>query len=123
MNKMSKGTFRIVVQEMDEFFNDMKKDLKTLERKGKIRNEKVLALPLKEIYNILSGKRLELLRILSNEEIKSIYALAKRVDRNTKNVYDDVHLLKKYDLIEDISSNGKRIIKPKYKELLVNIPM
>ena len=46
-----------------------------------------------------SKRRIELLHIVKHRKPKSIYQLAKLVDRRYKNVYDDVKLLEKLDLI------------------------
>ena len=52
-----------------------------------------------QIARILTQKRLELIRTVMLEEPESMRALARLVDRNPKEVNDDVHLLEEYGII------------------------
>ncbi|MFH1917327.1 MAG: hypothetical protein ABIJ21_08760 [Nanoarchaeota archaeon] len=47
-----------------------------------------------------SRRRLELLKAIRKENPKSIYQLAKQVDRGYKNVHDDINLFKELGLIK-----------------------
>jgi predicted transcriptional regulator len=51
------------------------------------------------IARILTGKRLELIKAVMEEEPESMRALSRLVDRNPKEVNDDVHLLEEYGII------------------------
>lgn len=48
----------------------------------------------------LTKKRLQLLSLIKRENPASIYALAKLADRNFKNVYEDLQILKDIGLVE-----------------------
>ncbi len=53
-----------------------------------------------ELYNVLSSKRIDLLKDLRSMQAVSVYALAKHLGRDYKNVHGDVKLLEQYGLIE-----------------------
>ena len=53
-----------------------------------------------DVFEVLSPRRVELLEYLINNEVGSIKKLADNLHRNYKNVYDDLHALAKYDLVE-----------------------
>ena len=63
-----------------------------------------------DIFEVLSPKRVELLEYVMQNEAKSIRTLATALHRNYKNVYDDLHALSKYELI-DLTEHG-RSLKP-----------
>ncbi|MDS0223625.1 transcriptional regulator [Haloarcula sp. S1AR25-5A] len=51
------------------------------------------------IARILTGTRLELLKAVMEEEPESMRALSRLVDRNPKEVNEDVHLFEEYGII------------------------
>mgnify|MGYP001247023420 CR=1 FL=1 len=53
------------------------------------------------LTQVISEKRLQLLRELQRHPHTSVYELARRLGRNYKNVHSDVALLKRIGLIED----------------------
>lgn len=65
------------------------------------------------IARILTGKRLELLKAVMEEEPESMRALARLVDRNPKEVNDDVHLFEEYGIISlEQDGRAKRPVVP-----------
>jgi predicted transcriptional regulator len=56
---------------------------------------------------VITGARLELLSVIRIEKPKSIQELARLVDRNFKNVYQDIKLLSEFGLIE-LKEQGPR---------------
>lgn len=63
--------------------------------------------------NLLTPNRLALLRAVRSQHPGSIYELAKIVDRNLKNVQDDLRILETYGLIRmaDATRSGKRRVR------------
>ena len=61
-----------------------------------------------EIFTYLTPRRMELLEYLSSNPLNSIKDLAEVLDRDYKNVYDDVMALHKYDLIEFIKEGKNK---------------
>lgn len=98
---------KIVIQSLD----DVKKEW-TAALKGKVRGiEKkgtITLLSMETVAKVFSQPRLEILAMILKEHPKSIYALAKLVDRDFKNVYADVKLLAEVGLLELRSSGKKR---------------
>lgn len=69
---------------------------------------------------MLSPARLELLGAVVKQKPPSIYALAKLLERDFKNVYSDVRILNEVGLLELSAPTGKReALRPtaKYTEL------
>jgi len=61
------------------------------------------------LFRVLSPKRLELLRHLRHLSAMSVFALAKHLGRDYKNVHGDIQLLEQYGLIE---RDGDKIVAP-----------
>lgn len=55
-----------------------------------------------ELFSYLTPRRMELLEYLSKNPLNSIKDLAEILDRDYKNVYDDVMALHRFDLVEFI---------------------
>ena len=68
---------------------------------------------------IFTEKRIQILKIVKNKNPSSIRELARLVERDIKNVWADLELLCKFNLI-DLMKNG-RSKKPvvKYKTLII----
>ncbi|HDH06572.1 MAG TPA: hypothetical protein ENH01_12855 [Nitrospirae bacterium] len=64
----------------------------------------------KIFFQVLSRRRIELLKILHTHGISSIRELSRILNRDYKNVYQDVKLLKKIGLIHQ--DENKRIFVP-----------
>lgn len=71
----------------------------------------------------LSQKRLELLRTIGIERPRSIKHLSDIVQRDFKNVYNDIKILKKYDLIKLKKTNSGFIPVPVYDKIEIEIPI
>ena len=97
---------KIVIQSIDDIKKEWKKALG-----GKIKSiqdeRTIIFISLESLSKVMTSERLEVLAIILKEKPKSIYALAKLVDRDFKNVHSDVKLLAEIGLIE-LRSHGKR---------------
>lgn len=62
---------------------------------------------LKEMRRVLTEKRLELLRMIKDRRPSSVYALAKMLDRDLKNVLLDIEYLEELGIIE-VEETGNR---------------
>jgi len=51
-------------------------------------------------FEVFTKKRIELVRAIMNDEPRSIRDLAQRVERNIKNVFDDLKLLHNFKIVE-----------------------
>lgn len=75
----------------------------------------------KSLGKVITGARVELLNVIRRQEPKSIQELARLVKRDFKNVYQDVHLLKEFGLIDLKEYGPRRSITPqsKFSELIL----
>ncbi len=82
----------------------------------------VLSFPSFEtLGKVITGARLELLASIREYKPKSIQELARLVERDFKNVYQDVKLLAEYGLIELKESGARKASHPvaKFSEFLI----
>jgi hypothetical protein len=61
-----------------------------------------------DVFSYLTPRRMELLEYLSANPLNSIKDLAEVLERDYKNVYDDVSALNKFELIEFIKEGKNR---------------
>ena len=100
MEKIKVKKIKVVIEDLDSFFDKSKKEFKKLQE-GKLKKSvDVLSLSEDEYRNLFSKKRLDIIKALRNKKFVSIYELAKELDRPYKNVYDDVNLLLELGVIE-----------------------
>lgn len=90
----------VVIEDLDKFFAKSKKEFKKFEEGELKKSIDVLSLSEEEYRNLLSKKRLDIIKALRYKKFISIYELAKELDRSYKNVYDDVNLLLELGIIE-----------------------
>lgn len=102
---------RIIVQSVEDIKTQWGKalrgDVRSIQRSGTI-----VFTSLEAVAKVLSPARLELLGAIFKEKPESIYALAKLVGRDFKNVHSDVKMLAEVGLLE-LRPTGKRdAVKP-----------
>lgn len=102
---------RIVVQSAEdtkaEWARALRGEIRSIQKPGVI-----VFTSLEAVAKVLSPARLELLGAILKEQPESIYALAKVVDRDFKNVHSDVKMLAEVGLL-DLKATGKRdAVKP-----------
>ena len=70
---------------------------------------------------VITGARLELLNMIRQQKPKSIQELARFVDRDFKNVYQDVKLLAQFGLIDLVETGPRRSASPvaKFSEIIL----
>ncbi len=70
---------------------------------------------------VITGARIELISVIRNKKPVSIQELARFVDRDFKNVYQDVKLLAQFGLIEIKEQGPRKAAMPtaKYSELVL----
>ncbi len=101
---------------MNTFEERMKAFLKTFEEEfgNSFNDEPKMLDPFNEdFFEIFTSKRIEIIHELHNENLMSIRNLAEHLHRDIKNVYDDLSLLEKHNLIE-FETNGRAKV-PKLK--------
>ena len=119
-------TVVVRVESDKEWFDGMRETMRKLDegRADEVEREYSVSLPSEERLNeVLSPKRVELVRATRREEPSSMRELARIVERDIRQVSDDVNELASLGLIELIEEgSAKRPVVP-YDELDVRIPV
>jgi predicted transcriptional regulator len=119
----------IGIKSIEEVLNDAKSVMKGLERGEKVRKRRpgIYFESLEIMRKAITAERVKILKVIKEKHPASIYKLAKLLNRNLKNVADDVHYLAELGLIEleKGKSNGREKIMPivNYDKLLLEIPV
>jgi len=83
-------------------------------RKSDYKGMMIISFPdFESLGRVITGARIELLHAIRIHKPKSIQELAKKVDRDFKNVYQDVKLLAACGLIELKENGAKKASVPK----------
>ncbi len=96
---------RVVVESLEGLFSEIKELLH--EGEGKI--EFVSVGSIEELNHILTPQRKRLLDIVRRHKPSSIRELAKMLDRDYKNVYDDVVFLEKVGFLR-LERKGRKLV-------------
>lgn len=119
----------IGIKSIEEVLNNAKAVMKRLERGDKVRKRRpgIYFESLEIMRKAITPERVKILKVIKEKHPASIYELAKLLNRNLKNVADDVHYLAELGLIEleKGKSNGREKIMPivNYDKLLLEIPV
>ena len=89
---------------LDQFYSEMKKDIK-----GPVKRENIIYVEDINTFNkVFTKERIRLIRAIHKYAPKSTYELAKTVRRDRKNVITDLDFLENAGLIELRQERGKR---------------
>ncbi len=118
---------RLEIQDEDEFISEIKRDLKKIAKGEDVKNRSTLSFEsLKAMRMFITDERLKILKVVRKYHPESIYALAKILKRDTKNVSDDVHYLSELGLLDiKESKDGRKKTTPvvNYQKIMVEIPV
>lgn len=107
-------TLTIRVKSVDEAFDGFRKTFKAVAAGERVaKRDGVYFSSIEAARNLLTPRRLALLRAIRAKRPSSIYELAKVVGRDQKNVQDDVKLLERYGLVRLSRgrSTGRRVVR------------
>lgn len=90
---------KIIIRSVDSIKKDWKAALRG-KKKAIQKDDEVIFTGIETVARIFAKTRMQLLRTIILEKPRSIYELAKMVDRDFKNVHSDVKLLSQVGLIE-----------------------
>jgi len=84
-------------------------------------DENEYIIPAKDLYKLLSPKRLELLFTLAKEEYISISELSRVLKRNIKNIYTDLKFFEQYGLVKLVKRH--KSVQPKLiaREIVIHL--
>ncbi len=101
----------IIIQPLKNTLSDFINAVKSVEKNKRTKHKnRIVFNSVDELNSLLTAKRIKLLEILNKEDIKSILELSQKLNRNYKNVYQDVIFLEKIGLIK-LQKEG-RSLKP-----------
>jgi len=116
---------RLDIQSEDDFIAEAKEAMKAVAKGKKIDRQSVISFEsLKAMRKFITDERLRILKAIKKYKPDSIYALAKLLKRDAKNVTDDVHYLSELGLIEiQTTKEGRQKTKPvvEYEKIMVEI--
>jgi len=118
----------IGIKNVKEMLEDAKGVMKSLERSKKVGKKKpgIYFENLETMRKAITVQRLKILKVIKAEHPASIYRLAKMLNRDLKNVSDDVHYLADLGLIElEKTKDGREKTTPtvNYDKILLEIPV
>jgi len=118
----------IGIKNVKEMLEDAKGVMKSLERSKKVGKKKpgIYFENLETMRKAITVQRLKILKVIKAEHPASIYRLAKMLNRDLKNVSDDVHYLANLGLIElEKTKDGREKTTPtvNYDKILLEIPV
>ncbi|MEK6657913.1 MAG: ArsR family transcriptional regulator [Nitrospirota bacterium] len=100
---------KIGIKSFEDFLEGAKDAMKRLEGGEKVKKQRGIYFEnLKAFRRALTEKRLEMLHVIKEKRPKSIYELAKLLNRNTKNVSQDIAYLREIGLVELKRTEEKR---------------
>ena len=76
---------------------------------------------LKEMRKVLTEKRLELLKVIKDKKPASVYELSKMVNRDIKNVLQDLSYLQELGLVEITQTRDKKIPHVGYDKIALEV--
>jgi len=121
---MRKNTLHIRVESSADFFQDALGDLREIESGEATDDEYVLSLSNEEaLERVLNAKNLELIRTTARENPESVRDLARRVERDVKNVSEALSRLEEIGVVRlEQEGRAKRPVVW-YDEIDVALPL
>ena len=107
-------TLTIRIKSADKALEEFRKTFKHVEAGRRVRKrEGVYFTSIEAARNLLTPNRLALLRAVRAQRPGSIYELSRIVNRDLKNVQDDLRILETYGLVRmaDATRSGKRRVR------------
>jgi predicted transcriptional regulator len=118
---------RVSIKTKDDLSNEVKEVWGRLERGEQIKKHEGISFENIDVMRkILSEERLRILKTIKKEHPKSIYELAKLLNRDIKNTFDDVQFLAQIGLIvlkKTKEGREKTIPEVNYDRILLEIPV
>ena len=115
----------LAIKSEEEFTKEVKDVMKNISRDVKSEPESIISYESLEVMRkFITDERLRILKTIKKEHPSSIYALAKTLKRDTKNVSNDVNYLAELGLIElrKIKEGRKKTIPTvNYDKILLEI--
>ena len=107
------NSIKIEVRPFEESMNETIEVVKRIEKGEKIKLNKIVFNNVETLRSILTTERVRVLHCIKEKKPKSIYELAKMLDRNWRLVAKDVELLSNLGIVKlEKKEKPKEIIRP-----------
>lgn len=118
-------TLRLTLSDTESMFEDALATADTFEKGEEVHPEAIRAFQnIAELRELLTDRRLEILRSVFDDPPESITALADRLDRSYSLVHEDVKILAKHNIINfRDGSHGAKVPYCPYDSVRVDIPL
>jgi len=119
---------KVEVKPYHEEIDEISKKIQEISE-GKVnkKEEKIIFNSIKELRKFLTPERIRLIQTIKNKKPKSIYELAKLLDRDRKSVIVDLEVLKKIGLVELKKQKVKKrttvVPKVNYNRINIAVPV
>jgi len=124
---MKVKNIKIAIKSDSELFNEVKKVWNATEKGEKVPKHKGIYFEnLDTMRKVLTEERLKILKTIKKNNPQSIYELAKLIERDIKNTFNDVQFLSQVGLIElKKTKDGREKTTPQvnYDQILLEIPV
>ena len=118
---------KISIKTKEDLFKEVKGVWGRLEKGERVKKHEGISFEnIEAMRKILSEERLRVLKTIKKVHPKSIYELAKLLNRDIKNTFDDVQFLARIGLIElrkTKEGREKTVPKVNYDRILLEIPV
>lgn len=119
---------KLYIEDMEQFKKKIKEELRAIDKgkAKKLKEDSISFHSLDQLRKFLTPKRLELLRVIRHKKPRSIYELAKLVDRTSENVNTDLKFLEQLGFVEVTKVKEirkKSIPEVSYDKMTLEIPV
>ena len=118
------NSIKIEVRPFEESMNETIEVVKRIEKGEKIKLNKIVFNDVETLRSILTTERVRVLHCIKEKKPKSIYELAKMLDRNWRLVAKDVELLSNLGIVKlEKKEKPKEIIRPivNFNKMNINV--
>ena len=103
------------LKEAGETFDQLAKGKAVKQKRG------IYFASLKEMRRVLTERRLEILKTIRDQKPSSVYELARMVDRDLKNVLQDLSYLQQLDIVDITETGVKKVPHFDYDRISIEV--
>ncbi len=112
----------IVIKTLDSALKEAAENFEKISRKQKVKGKTALYFSnIRDLRKVLTEKRLELLKTIKDKKPSSVYELARMVNRDLKNVLQDVGYLQEIGMIDIAETKDKKVPTVNYDVLSLEV--
>jgi len=124
---MKVKNIKVAIKSDEDIFKEVKDVVEKIERGEKVKKHEGISFDsIDAMRKVLTEERLKVLRVIKKEHPESIYELAKKLNRDIKNTFNDVQFLAEAGLLElKKTKDGREKTTPlvNYDKIMLEIPV